>query len=103
VDAQRPSGELRGPDDHRAALRPVADLRRPGVVPDQIQDHIMHSGVRILGLAPNHGLEVARLPMHHRDPFDRLLIAQARSEQVTIVTADVRIADYDVLTIDAST
>ena len=41
--------------------------------------------------------------MHHRDPFDRLLIAQARSEQVTIVTADVRIADYDVLTIDAST
>ena len=73
------------------------------VVPDQIQDHIMHSGVRILGLAPNHGLEVARLPMHHRDPFDRLLIAQARSEQVTIVTADVRIADYDVLTIDAST
>ena len=39
--------------------------------------------------------------MHHRDPFDRLLIAQARSEQLTIVTADRRIADYDVALIDA--
>jgi PIN domain nuclease of toxin-antitoxin system len=73
------------------------------VVPDQIQEQIMNSGVRILGLDLTHGLAVAHLPMHHRDPFDRLLIAQARSEQVTIVTADVRIAEYDVLTIDAST
>ncbi len=38
--------------------------------------------------------------MHHRDPFDRLLIAQARFEQLTIITADRRIADYDVPLID---
>lgn len=44
---------------------------------------------------------VADLPMHHRDPFDRLLIAQARSEQLTIVTADRRITDYDVAVVDA--
>jgi len=62
---------------------------------------VLRSGVRILRLDAEHGLAVADLPMHHRDPFDRLLIAQARSEQLTIVTADRRIADYDVPLIDA--
>jgi PIN domain nuclease of toxin-antitoxin system len=40
--------------------------------------------------------------MHHRDPFDRLLVAQARSEQLTIITADRHIAAYDVPLVDAS-
>lgn len=53
-------------------------------------------GVRILRLEPVHGLEVAALPLHHRDPFDRLLIAQARAEGLVILTADRRFADYDV-------
>jgi len=44
---------------------------------------------------------VADLPLHHRDPFDRLLIAQARSEQLTVVSADRRFAAYDVPLIDA--
>ncbi len=43
-----------------------------------------------------HAVEVGRLPFHHRDPFDRLLVAQARVEQLTIVTADPVIARYDV-------
>jgi len=70
-------------------------------VPHQLYEHVLRSGVRILRLDAEHGLAVADLPMHHRDPFDRLLIAQARSEQLTIVTADRRIADYDVPLIDA--
>jgi PIN domain nuclease of toxin-antitoxin system len=57
--------------------------------------------LRILALAPDHGLGVAQLPMHHRDPFDRLLISQARSEGLTIVTADKRFAVYDVEIVDA--
>jgi PIN domain nuclease of toxin-antitoxin system len=48
------------------------------VVPAELHQHIVRSGVRILGLAPDHGLGVAELPMHHRDPFDRLLISRAR-------------------------
>jgi PIN domain nuclease of toxin-antitoxin system len=44
---------------------------------------------------------VADLPLHHRDPFDRLLVAQARSEQLTIVTADRRFAAYDVAVVEA--
>ena len=47
-------------------------------------------------LEGEHGLEVADLPLHHRDPFDRLLIAQARREGLTIVTADRRFAAYEV-------
>lgn len=67
-------------------LRPPADL----------VGHVLDSGARILGLAPEHGLGVAALPLHHRDPFDRLLIAQARHEGLTVVTADRRFGDYDV-------
>ena len=77
-------------------------------MPHELYEHVLRSGVRILRLDAEHGLAVADLPMHHRDPFDRLLIAQARSEQLTIVTADCRlptadrrIADYDVPLIDA--
>lgn len=71
------------------------------VVPADLRQHVERSGLRILGLAPDHGLGVADLPMHHRDPFDRLLISQARIDGLTLVTADARIADYDVPQIDA--
>lgn len=70
-------------------------------VPHNLIEHVLRSGVQILRLDAGHGLAVADLPMHHRDPFDRLLIAQARSEQLTIVTADRRLARYDVPFIDA--
>ena len=72
------------------------------VVPNDLRERVVRSGLRILGLAPDHGLAVADLPMHHRDPFDRLLISQARSEGLTIVTADRRFGDYDVAVIDAT-
>jgi PIN domain nuclease of toxin-antitoxin system len=71
-------------------------------VPRDFHDHVIRSGLRVLGLAPDHGLAVADLPKHHRDPFDRLLIAQARSAHVTIVTADPRFAAYDVPVVDAA-
>ena len=70
-------------------------------VPRDLREHVLRSGLAILRLDADQGLAVADLPMHHRDPFDRLLIAQARSEQLTIITADRRIADYDVAVIDA--
>ena len=70
-------------------------------VPRDLREHVLRSGLQILRLDADHGLAVADLPMHHRDPFDRLLIAQARSEQLTIITADRRIADYDVAVIYA--
>jgi len=47
-------------------------------------------------------LHVATLPVHHRDPFDRLLIAQAQLEHLPILTSDPVFAAYDVRTIAAS-
>ncbi len=73
------------------------------VVPEDLDLHVVRSGLRIIGLAPEHGLRVAELPMHHRDPFDRLLISQARSEGLTVLSADPRMAAYDVPLIDART
>jgi PIN domain nuclease of toxin-antitoxin system len=70
-------------------------------VPADLHDHVLRSGLGVLGLAPDHGLLVAQLPLHHRDPFDRLLIAQARCEGLTIVTADQRFSEYDVPVIAA--
>jgi PIN domain nuclease of toxin-antitoxin system len=57
---------------------------------------IRSTQVTPLPVEHSHALEVASLPPHHRDPFDRLLIAQARVEGVAIVTADAVMAHYDV-------
>lgn len=46
-----------------------------------------------------HAAAVEALPWLHRDPFDRLLVAQARLEEATLVTADARVRDYDVATL----
>lgn len=70
-------------------------------VPADFHAVVLRSGLRILGLAAEHGLGVADLPVHHRDPFDRLLIAQARAEGLTLVSADERLEEYDVALIDA--
>ena len=55
-------------------------------------------GAHILSLpvTEDHALAVHSLPMHHTDPFDRLLVAQAQMESLTIVTADAQFANYDV-------
>lgn len=70
-------------------------------IPAGLREHVLESGARILNLAPEHGLGIAELPLHHRDPFDRLLIAQARSEGLTILTADAHFVRYDVPVLSA--
>ena len=49
----------------------------------------------------SHAVRVARLPFHHRDPFDRLLVAQAQTEGIPIVTSDPKFKPYDVEIIPA--
>ena len=71
--------------------------------PDDLHDHVVRTGVRLLALSADHGLAVASLPLHHRDPFDRLLVAQACHEGLTLVTADARIRAYDVAVLDPLT
>ena len=53
-------------------------------------------GVRPLSISHAHALGVGQLPLHHSDPFDRLLIAQAQAETMVILTADQAFQAYDV-------
>lgn len=53
-------------------------------------------GFEWLSISPRHANAVGDLPMHHRDPFDRMLITQARMEGLTVVTRDAVFEKYDV-------
>ena len=63
---------------------------------------LVAGGFHHLPIGFEHALAVQDLPSHHNDPFDRMLIAQAQCEDLTLVTADPAITPYDVRTIDAS-
>lgn len=53
-------------------------------------------GFTILPIEPRHAEMVAKLPRHHRDPFDRLLIAQAMVEGLTVISADAAMDAYPI-------
>lgn len=63
------------------------------------EHHTTRSRFRELPITRRHLVDLASLPLQHRDPFDRLLIAQARVENLTLVSGDSEIAKYDVRTI----
>jgi len=67
----------------------------------ELNAEMERSGFRPLTITFAHASAVSKLPLHHRDPFDRMLIAQARCEDLTLLTADPAIKAYDVRTIDA--
>jgi PIN domain nuclease of toxin-antitoxin system len=56
----------------------------------------MRQGLQILSVEGTHAAAVERLPFHHHDPFDRLIIAQAQSERLGVVTKDPWFAEYGV-------
>lgn len=64
--------------------------------PEDLVAQLSTNGFTELPLTARHGLAAGRLPPHHRDPFDRMLIAQARAEGLTLVTSDRLIRNYDV-------
>jgi PIN domain nuclease of toxin-antitoxin system len=65
-------------------------------MPERLLETITESDVQLLPITPAHVLHTASLPRHHGDPFDRLLIAQAQIEGLTLVTADRHFSNYDV-------
>ena len=64
--------------------------------PDTIEAGVEASGFEKLAITLAHAERAARLPPHHADPFDRVLIAQATLEGLTLVTHDRRLAPYGV-------
>ncbi len=70
------------------------DLHAPfdTLVPGQVEQN----GISFLPIRPGHLRRIVRLPFHHRDPFDRLIIAQAIPEEATLISADAKLDDYGV-------
>lgn len=69
---------------------------------DELPRELEKSGFRALGVNLDHALAVRELPLHHKDPFDRMLIAQAQCEDLMLMTSDPWVRAYNVRTIDAS-
>jgi PIN domain nuclease of toxin-antitoxin system len=65
-------------------------------LPDDLETMVTRQGFSVLSIAFNHLRRFGTLPLHHRDPFDRMLIAQALAEGIPIATADPRFAAYGV-------
>jgi PIN domain nuclease of toxin-antitoxin system len=64
--------------------------------PADLAEQVRDMGFRELPVTHAHAIAAGRLPPHHRDPFDRMLIAQAVAEGLTLVSRDSSIALYDV-------
>ena len=71
------------------------------VAPDNLAAIVEERRFEHLPLTFDHAERAATLPPHHRDPFDRMLVAQAQAEGLTLVTRDSRIPLYDVSTMSA--
>ncbi len=80
-----------------AIKRTAGKLKAPRDIEAQIARHRLSA----LPISVAHALRAGELPLHHRDPFDRMLVAQAQLEGLTIVTRDPNIALYGVATLPA--
>lgn len=74
----------------------IGKLPLPQQIDDYVSTRMTQLGARSLEITASHALRVAALPLHHRDPFDRMLIAQAQIEDMTLVSADLAFNQYEV-------
>ena len=70
-------------------------------VPDNYREGLRRYRFTPLSISTEHALAIEGLPPHHKDPFDRMLIAQAQVESLTLVTRDPNMKAYGVPIIDA--
>ncbi len=71
------------------------------LAPEDIEQKVELAGFSKLSVSLFHGEQAGSLPLHHKDPFDRMLIAQAQSEGLVIVTKDEHFPDYGIRLMDA--
>jgi len=74
----------------------LGKLQVPGELEPFVGEQLRVNAILPLAVQMTHALHVYTLPEHHRDPFDRLLVAQAQVERMPILTADSQIAQYAV-------
>lgn len=71
-------------------------LELPGPAESFVPQRLAEDAIDALAISHAHALRVASLPLHHGDPFDRLLVAQAQLERCAILTADAQFFRYEV-------
>jgi PIN domain nuclease of toxin-antitoxin system len=76
----------------------LGKLRAP---PGDLLVEVSRHGYDLIAITPRHAWHGGSLPLHHRDPFDRLLVAQAQLDGYAIVTLDPAIARYQVAVLPA--
>ena len=77
----------------------IGKLSLPGPIEDYLQEHLSRTGVETLSLEASHVWQLRNLPRRHRDPFDRMLVAQSKVERLPILTRDRWIKRYPVRTV----
>ena len=74
----------------------LGKLKLPSTIERFVVEHCETNSFHLLPITLAHIASVQHLPLHHRDPFDRLLVAQARYEAMTLVSRDASLKAYDV-------
>ena len=72
----------------------LGKLRLPGSPAEWLPDALARTDFDVLDISGRHALAAGALPRHHADPFDRMLVAQALQEGLTLVTRDERLGAY---------
>jgi PIN domain nuclease of toxin-antitoxin system len=74
----------------------IGKLKLPTPVGDYLTAKLTSNGVSVLSLTYQHVLRMEELALHHRDPFDRILIAQCLEEDIPLITSDVEFEKYPI-------
>ena len=82
-------------DEHADEQEGEPGDEHEGEAAEPFEQGVLDSGFDRLGISFSHGALAGQLPPHHRDPFDRMLIAQARTERLTLISGDQALRAYD--------
>lgn len=74
----------------------LGNLKLPEAASTYVPKRLTSQGIRSLPISHIHALAAGELPRHHRDPFDRMLVAQARNERMVLMTADPSFKKYGI-------
>jgi PIN domain nuclease of toxin-antitoxin system len=74
----------------------LGKLELKTALPELVEDEVKQNRIELLPLDLSHIYALSNLPNYHRDPFDRLLIAQAKSEELVIISIDEKFDGYDI-------
>ncbi len=74
----------------------LGKLKFEGSIKDMVQTSVKETGLEILPIKAEHIYRIELMPFHHKDPFDRIIIAQAMVEKFSIMSSDSAFDDYEV-------